>query len=69
MRKANADRNTHRVITMHGVKSVEETFQELYKAIEDLKKQTATLKGKITRLQTRVNRIEELLKDAHIMSV
>jgi len=53
---------------MHGVKSVEETFQELYKGIEDFKKEIATLKGKVTRLQTRVNRIEELLKQAHIMS-
>jgi len=48
--------------------TVEEMFQQLSKSIEDLKKENATLKGKITRLQTRVNRIEELLKDAHIMS-
>jgi len=53
---------------MHGVKSIEETFKELYNAIEEFKKQNATLKGKVTRLQTRVNHIEELLKQAHIMS-
>jgi len=36
--------------------------------LEPLKKELATLKGRVTKLQKRLDYIEELLKQAHIMS-